>query len=69
MTTCSGAPDGSCDCGGVCGVGDVKVTCFTTPGGGATCLCNLNGKDVGKCESSGSGFPCDFGSGCCAAYF
>ncbi len=67
---CSGGPDGSCECSGSCNDGsNVKVVCFAQPNG-ATCLCNKNGQDIGKCEAlPGSDFACDIKGGCCAAFF
>ncbi|MBK9265864.1 MAG: hypothetical protein IPM54_39505 [Polyangiaceae bacterium] len=66
--TCSGTPDGSCDCSGSCGGQDVKVTCFAS-GGSFTCTCMLSGSVVAKCEGAMGTFACDVKAGCCAPFF
>jgi hypothetical protein len=67
---CSSGSDGSCSCSGKCNGSSVSAACFPSADGALTCVCNVGGMDVGKCEPpGGSGFPCDITGGCCAAYF
>ena len=66
--TCTGTPDGSCDCSGTCSGSSVKATCFST-GGGFTCQCTVSGNVVAKCEGAAGTFACDVKAGCCAPFF
>lgn len=66
--TCSGTPDGSCDCAATCNGTEVKATCFAT-GGSFSCACVVGGMVVSKCEGPAGTFACDVKAGCCAEFF
>jgi hypothetical protein len=67
--TCTGTPDGSCDCSGTCGGKSVKATCFAAGGTSFSCSCTVSGASVGKCDAPAGTFACDVNVGCCAAFF
>lgn len=62
--TCGVGSDGSCFCGLKCNGIAYESQCYLMPGNTSTCLCNMNGMPVGKCE--GKGEACDIFSNCCA---
>lgn len=66
--TCSGTPDGSCDCSATCSASEVKATCFAT-GGSFSCACTVDGVVKAKCEGPAGSFACDMKAGCCAEFF
>lgn len=66
--TCSGTPDGSCDCAATCTGTEVKATCFNT-GTSFSCACTVGGVVAAKCESPMGSFACDVKGGCCAEFF
>jgi hypothetical protein len=67
--TCTGTPDGSCDCSGSCNGKNVKATCFATGGASFSCACTVSGSPVGKCEAPAGSFACDVKAGCCNEFF
>ncbi len=66
--TCSGTPDGSCDCSASCSGVQVQATCFST-GDVFACSCSVAGEVKAKCEAPAGSFACDVKVGCCAEYF
>ncbi|HRI68561.1 MAG TPA: hypothetical protein PK156_30240 [Polyangium sp.] len=68
LNTCSGTPDGTCDCSGTCSGTEVKATCFST-GGSFSCACTVAGTVAAKCEGPAGTDACDLKAGCCAQYF
>jgi hypothetical protein len=66
---CAGSSDGTCQCSGSCNGNAVEASCFADPGQTSTCLCKVNGIEIGKCQSSFGTFPCDIEVGCCAEFF
>jgi hypothetical protein len=66
--TCSGTPDGSCDCAADCNGTEVHAACFNT-GTAFSCACIVGGNIAAKCEGAAGTFACDVKVGCCAEFF
>ncbi len=68
-STCWGSSDGSCGCGADDGATYFETECYTGSGT-STCLCKVNGKDMGKCTFPGPATEaCGVLDGCCAGVF